>query len=148
MSDLKITSSAFEHNSKIPSKYTCDGDDINPPLQISGVDENAKSLVLIMDDPDASVGNWDHWIVFNLNPDLTKIKEGVEPDGIKGINSWGKTGYGGSCPGSGEHRYFFKFYSLDIKLDLKEGSSKDKILKSMEEHILQQTELVGLYERK
>ena len=147
MSDLKITSSAFEHNSKIPSKYTCDGDDINLPLQISGVDENAKSLVLIMDDPDAPVGNWDHWIVFNLNPSLTEIKEGVEAEGIKGINSWNKIGYGGPCPGDGEHRYFFKLYSLNTTLDLEEGSNKNLILEAMNEHILQQTELVGLYER-
>jgi Raf kinase inhibitor-like YbhB/YbcL family protein len=153
MNDLKITSSAFEHNSKIPPKYTCDGStgspqaDINPPLEISGVDQKAESLVIIMDDPDAPVGNWDHWIIFNLDPNLTNIEEGIPPKGISGENSWGRLGYGGPCPGYGEHRYFFKLYTIDIKLNLKQGSTKREIEDAMENHILQTTKIIGLYEK-
>jgi len=148
MSDLQLSSSAFEQNGKIPSKYTCDGNDMSPPLEISGVPAEAASLVLIMDDPDAPVGTWDHWIVFNLSPQLTVITEGEEPAGIPGNNSWGKTGYGGPCPPDGEHRYFFKLFALDVTLDLKEGTTKADVEKAIDGHILEQTELVGLYKRQ
>jgi len=148
MSDLKLSSSVFEHNGSIPPKYTCDGDDISPPLEISNVGEGVKSLVLIMDDPDAPGGTWDHWVVFNLSPTLTAIEEGFEPKGVSGNNSWGRIGYGGPCPPSGEHRYIFKLYTLDTKLSLKEGATKTEVEKSMQDHIFQQTELIGLYKRQ
>jgi Raf kinase inhibitor-like YbhB/YbcL family protein len=147
MDDLKIASSTFENNGHIPSKYTCDGENINPLLKISGVDENVKSLVLIMDDPDSPTGIWDHWIIFNLDPSIKEIKEGEKPNGVEGINSWGNIGYGGPCPGSGEHRYFFNLYSLDAILDLKEGSTKKETEKAMENHVLQETKIIGLYKR-
>ncbi|MCK4357577.1 MAG: YbhB/YbcL family Raf kinase inhibitor-like protein [Candidatus Cloacimonetes bacterium] len=143
----KIASTAFAEGEMIPRKYTCDGDDISPPLQISDVPENTKSLALIMDDPDAPVGVWDHWIVFNIPASISQISEGEEPQGTPGKNSWGRTGYGGPCPPSGTHRYFFKLYALDTMLDLEPGASKKKVLKAMEGHILAQGELMGKYKR-
>ena len=97
---MKITSPAFQHTQEIPSEYTCDGSNISPELNIEGVSENAKSLVLINDDPDAPGGAWDHWIVFNITANVTKIEKGKEPEGVAGKNSWGRTGYGGPCPPS------------------------------------------------
>jgi|TARA_B100002003_G_C14057583_1_gene509216 Raf kinase inhibitor-like YbhB/YbcL family protein len=144
---MKLTSSAFVHENSIPSEYTCDGSDTSPDLQISDVPENAKSLVLINDDPDAPVGTWDHWIVFNIPADTKEIVKGQEPRGLGGKNSWGKTGYGGPCPPSGTHRYFFKLYALDSELSLQEGADKAEIEKAMEGHILAQTELMGTYQR-
>ena len=134
--ELILTSPAFGNMEKIPVKYTCDGQKINPPLKISGVDDNAKSLVLIMDDPDAPGGTFDHWLKFNISPSLTEIKEGIDPK------------YIAPCPPDREHRYFFKLYSLDAMLDLKEGATKSQIESAMSSHILQQTALIGLYERK
>lgn len=145
---MKLTSSAFEHNGAIPSKFTCDGDDTSPPLDIVDVPENAKSLALIMDDPDAPVGTWDHWIVYNIPATVNEIPQGTEPQGIGGKNSWGRIGYGGPCPPSGTHRYFFKLYALDRELDLPEGSSKEELEKAMEGHIIEKTELMGTYEKK
>jgi len=146
--NMKLTSPAFGHNSKIPHEYTCDGDDISPELNIEDVPSNAKSLVLINDDPDAPVGTWDHWIVFNVKPDIKKINENEEPIGVAGKNSWGRTGYGGPCPPSGTHRYFFKIYALDTELNLQEGSTKQEIEKAMGGHIIEKAELIGLYERE
>jgi len=146
--NMKLTSPAFEHNQGIPSEYTCDGSDTSPELNLEDVPENTKSLVLINDDPDAPVGTWDHWIVFNLPPSTTKIEKGQEPSGIGGKNSWGKTGYGGPCPPSGTHRYFFKLYALDAELDLQEGAAKKEIESAMEGHILEKTELIGTYKRQ
>lgn len=149
MGTLKLTSTAFQHNEMIPSLYTCDGEDISPPLQIEGVPEEAKSLVLIMDDPDATGGRtWDHWVVFNLQPVTDNIQQGKEPDGVAGKNSWGRTGYGGPCPGSGTHRYFFKLYALDTVLDLPESSTKAEIEEAMVGHVLDKTEMIGLYKRQ
>ena len=102
--DMKLTSTAFIHNAPIPSEYTCDGSDVSPSLSISDVPSNAKSLILIMDDPDAPVGTWDHWVVFNIPPSTKQINKGTEPDGVTGKNNWGRTGYGGPCPPSGTHR--------------------------------------------
>tara|TARA_Y100000310_G_scaffold241784_1_gene245861 strand:- start:24292 stop:24900 length:609 start_codon:yes stop_codon:yes gene_type:complete len=145
--NMKLTSTAFEHNQGIPSEYTCDGSDTSPELNIEDVPENAKSLVLINDDPDAPVGTWDHWIVFNMPVDV-KIEKGKEPSGTGGKNSWGKTGYGGPCPPSGTHRYFFKLYALDSELDLQEGASKADIEAAMEGHIIEKTELIGNYKKQ
>jgi Raf kinase inhibitor-like YbhB/YbcL family protein len=152
MENVIITSSAFEHNGTIPPKYTCDGEDINPPLMFADIPEGAKSLVLIMDDPDVPKnlrpdGMWDHWVVFNLEPTTVSIEEGKEPAGTSGNNSWGKRGYGGPCPPDREHRYFFKLYALDTKLDLPEGSSKKEVEQAMRGHVLAQGELIGLYNR-
>ena len=146
--NMKLTSPAFEHNQGIPSEYTCDGSDTSPELNIEGVPENTKSLVLINDDPDAPVGTWDHWIVFNIPPTTTKINKGQEPSGLGGKNSWGKTGYGGPCPPSGTHRYFFKLYALDTELDLQEGAAKNDIESAMEGHIIEKAELMGTYRKQ
>lgn len=144
---MKITSPVFENNKTIPSKYTCDGEDINPPLEIFNVLKGAQGLVLIMDDPDAPVGIWDHWIVFNIPPDTKKIKEGAEPEGVHGMGTSNNLKYHGPCPPGRQHRYFFKLYALDIKLNLLEGATKKEVEKAMEGHILDKTELIGLYER-
>ena len=144
---MKLTSPAFQQNGHIPSEYTCDGSDLSPPLIISDVPANAKSLVLISDDPDAPVGTWDHWVVFNISPSTKEIKKGAEPQGIPGKNSWGRTGYGGPCPPSGTHRYFFKLYALDTMLSLPSGSGKNQIEAAMHGHILAKAELMGLYKR-
>lgn len=145
---MNLTSPAFNHNGNIPSEYTCDGSDLSPPLSISDVPSDAKSLVLISDDPDAPVGTWDHWVVFNIPPSTKEIPKGTEPQGTPGKNSWGRTGYGGPCPPSGTHRYFFKLYALDTTLDLPEGSNKKQIESATQGHILAKAELMGLYKRK
>lgn len=145
---MKLTSSAFENGNDIPSKYTCDGGDLIPPLNISEVPENTKSLALIIDDPDAPVGLWVHFILWNIDPMTSEIAENIVPTGsISGINSWGKTGYGGPCPPSGTHRYFFKLYALDTTLDLSSTIDKAGLKKAMEGHILDQAELLGKYSR-
>ena len=144
---MELTSSAFVHNDAIPSEFTCDGADVSPPLTISDVPKNAKSLVLIMDDPDAPVGTWDHWVVFNMAPSTKQIAKGAEPEGIAGKNSWGRTGYGGPCPPSGTHRYFFKLYALDTELNLPEGSNKRDLEMAMQGHIIEKAELMETYRR-
>ena len=144
---MKLTSSAFANNGNIPSDYTCDGAGLSPPLTLSDVPPNAKSLVLICDDPDAPVGNWDHWIAFNTPASTKEIPKGTEPQGTLGKNSWGRIGYGGPCPPSGIHRYFFKLYALDIILNLPEGTAKKQVEAAMQNHILANSELIGLYKR-
>jgi len=144
---IKITSEVFSDDKKIPKKYTCDGENINPPLSIDDVPEDAKSLVLIMDDPDAPVGVFDHWVVFNIDPSLREIKEGIEPKGDKGVNGKGERFYTGPCPPSGTHRYQFKIYALDDKLDIPQGSTKVEIEQAMDGHILDQGIIIGLYQR-
>ena len=146
-STLTLSSTAFEHMATIPAIYTCDGENINPPFQISGVPENAESLVLIMDDPDAPMGTWDHWIKFNIPKATTMIAEAEEPDGVSGVGTGGNLKYQGPCPPDREHRYFFKLYAIDTILDLKEGASKEDVEDAMEGHILARTELIGLYDR-
>lgn len=143
---MKLTSPDFEPSEKIPVKFTGDGQDINPNLEISGVPENAQSLVLIMDDPDAPVGTWVHWLVWNISPDLTGIKENSVPENsVQGKNSWGRNDYGGPMPPSGTHRYFFKIFALDVELDLSEGASAEDLERAMQGHILDKAELIGLY---
>ncbi len=143
---MKLTSSAFEHNQMIPSKFTCEGEDVNPTLNISEIPPEGKFLALIVDDPDAPMGTWVHWVVFNI-PVTAAIEENSRP-GLQGINDFGRRDYGGPCPPSGTHRYFFKIYALDTKLDLKEGISKAQLEKAMQGHILAQGELIGLYKKK
>lgn len=147
MGTISLKSSAFNHNDSIPPKYTCQGENINPPLEIKGVHPAAKSLVLIMDDPDAPAGTWVHWTVWNTPPTTANIAENSKPEGVEGTTSFGKPGYGGPCPPSGTHRYFFKLYSLDTMLDLSPDAKKEDLEKAMEGHILDKTELIGLYQK-
>ena len=149
MGTLNITSAAFSNNGMIPAKYTCDGADVNPPLAISGVPENAKSLALIVDDPDAPSGMWVHWVVWNIDPKTREIAEDSLPKGaMLGMNDFRKLDYGGPCPPSGTHRYFFKVYALDALLDPGNAAAKAAVERSMKSHILDQAELVGRYRRK
>lgn len=148
---MRLTSPVFANNQSMSSKYTCDGSDTNPPLQISDVPAEAKTLVLIMDDPDAMkpAGKvWDHWIVWNIPPNTTDIPEGQEPRGVHGLGTSSNLDYHGPCPPDGEHRYFFKLYALDRELDLYEGASKEDVEEAMDGHIIEQTELIGLYNRQ
>jgi len=146
--NMKLTSPAFENNQSIPSKYTCDGEDINPPLQISGAPEGTKSLVLIVDDPDAPLGIWDHWLVWNISSSTPGIEENSLPEGsVQGMNSFGKQPYGGPCPPSGTHHYHFKLYALNTELSLDPSSKKEDLEEAMKGAILAQTELIGLYQR-
>ena len=149
---MKLSSPASQHEGTIPEKYTCDGGNINPPLIISSVPSGALSLALIMDDPDVPKdlkpdGMWDHWIVFNIPPGLSEIKEGDEPEGTHGMGSSQNLDYFGPCPPDREHRYFFKLYALDTKLDLPEKSGKQEVESAMKGHILAETELMGRYNR-
>lgn len=148
--NMKITSSAFENNKNIPPKYTCDGEDINPPLFISNVPQNTLSLALIMHDPDAPMaGGFTHWIIFNLAPNTREIKENSRPENsIEGTNSAGKIGYMGPCPPSGTHRYEFRLYALDEVLKLDSSARKIDVEKAIKGHILNQATLVGLYQRQ
>jgi len=146
---MKISSPAFEDNSPIPSKYTCDGEDINPPLEIKHIPEGTQSLVLIVDDPDAPSGTFLHWLVWNISPETNFIKENSLPAGaVQGKNDFGKENYGGPCPPFGQHRYFFRLYALDKKLNLPVGSKLKEVEKAMQGHILGESQLVGLYQRK
>lgn len=142
---LTVSSPVFENNGNIPAKYTCDGDDVNPPLDISDIPEGTQSIVLIVDDPDAPMGTWDHWVVWNIEP-VEKIEENSVP-GTQGLNDFRKNSYGGPCPPSGTHRYFFKVYALDTKLDLDTDSKKSDVERAMQGHILAKGELIGLYSR-
>ncbi|MBI4146901.1 YbhB/YbcL family Raf kinase inhibitor-like protein [Candidatus Woesearchaeota archaeon] len=141
---MKLTS-VFNEGQTIPSEYTCDGKDAIPPLEITGIPQQAKSLALIMDDPDAPMGTWDHWIAWNIPPNTKKIAGLI---GVGGKNSWGRKGYGGPCPPSGKHRYYFKLYALDNMLDLASGSDKKKLLSAIEGHVLEEATLMGTYSRK
>jgi Raf kinase inhibitor-like YbhB/YbcL family protein len=147
--NFELTSSAFSGGQRIPSKYTCDGEDISPPLQWSEPPAGTQSLVLIMDDPDAPAGTWDHWLLFNLPAGSRSLAEraGTPAGSVAGENSWGRTGYGGPCPPRGTHRYFFKLYALDTTLPLPTGTNKSQLLRAIADHILAQTELVGTYSR-
>ena len=144
-SSMKITSPEFENNQFIPKKFTCEGEDISPAFVIEGVPGEAKSLALIVDDPDAPMGTWVHWVVFDI-PVINRIEENTIP-GKQGMNNFGRKDYGGPCPPSGTHRYFFKIYALDKMLNLNEGISKGALEKAMEGHILDKAELIGLYKK-
>lgn len=149
MNTLKISSTAFKHNKMIPEKYTCDGADKSPPLAFEGVPENAKSLALIVDDPDAPRGTWVHWVVWNIDPGTKGIAEGSVPEeALQGMNDYRRLDYGGPCPPSGTHRYFFKLYALDTPLHMGKGAAKTDLEKSMKGHILAQAEIIGLYRKK
>jgi Raf kinase inhibitor-like YbhB/YbcL family protein len=150
-----VSSTAFENDAPIPHKYTCDGDDISPPLAWTGVPEEAKSLALICDDPDAPMGIWVHWVLWSLPPSAPGLPEAVPteatlPGGIKqGLNGWKKLGYGGPCPpASKSHRYLFKLYALDTELDLPPTSTARELEAAIRGHILAEGQIMGKYERK
>ena len=145
---MKVTSSAFQQGANIPSKFSCDGPNTSPPLQISDVPTEAKSLVLIVDDPDAPSGLFTHWVVWNISPQATTIAEGSTPKGVQGTNDFGKSGYGGPCPPSGTHRYYFKVFALDRELDLPVGAKRSQLDAAMKGHVIAQGELMGRYSRK
>ncbi len=146
---MKIISTAFQNSTKIPSKYTCDGENVNPPLEFIDIPNNTKSFVLVMDDPDAPMGTFVHWVLFNIEPKTKGINENSVPDSsIQGLNSTNKTGYVGACPPSGTHRYFFKLYALDSIIDLPQNPTKQMLEEKMQGHIIDQAELVGLYSRQ
>ncbi|HEX3420821.1 MAG TPA: YbhB/YbcL family Raf kinase inhibitor-like protein [Candidatus Udaeobacter sp.] len=145
---MKITSSAFHEGGNIPSKFTCDGSDTSPPLQISGVPSEAKSLVLIADDPDAPGGLFTHWLVWNIPTQTSSITEGSAPKGVQGANDFGKSGYRGPCPPPGAHRYSFKIFALDHELELRSGSKRSQVDAAMKGRVIAQGELVGRYARK
>jgi Raf kinase inhibitor-like YbhB/YbcL family protein len=145
---MKITSPVFKPNTVIPLKYSGRGEDINPPLIFSEITDNTKSLALIVDDPDAVIGRWVHWTIWNINPQERGIEENDVPQGsVEGLTNFGKPGYGGPCPPSGTHRYIFKLYALDAELELQQGASVGSLEKAMQEHIIAQDELIGLFGR-
>ena len=150
---LALTSEAFAYGQPIPREYTCDGDNLSPPLAWTGVPEGTQSLALICDDPDAPLGTWVHWVVYDLPADVAALATAIEsteylPDGgIHGANGWRNLGYGGPCPPGGSHRYYFTLYALDALLGLEPGESKENVLRAMEGHLLAQTELMGTYAR-
>jgi len=145
---MKITSSAFREGESIPSKFTCDGGDTSPPLQIADVPSAAKSVVLIADDPDAPGGLFTHWLVWNILPEANSIAEGSAPKGLQGTNDFGKSGYGAPCPPSGMHRYYFRVFALDRELDLRSGAKRSQLDAAMKGHVIAQGELIGRYARK
>ncbi|KKQ35416.1 MAG: PEBP family protein [Candidatus Nomurabacteria bacterium GW2011_GWB1_37_5] len=152
---MKIESPAFKNNNSIPSIYTCDGAGTNPSLIFSDIPAEAKSLALIMDDPDIpetakqsfGIEVWDHWVLFNIPPNTTEIKEGINPPGVLGVNTRSNLAYGSPCPPDREHRYFFKLYALDAILDLKPGATKKELESAMQGHIIARAELVGRYNK-
>jgi Raf kinase inhibitor-like YbhB/YbcL family protein len=148
--NMKISSPAFENNGDIPPKYTCDQEGASLPIEFSGVPAEAKSLALIMEDPDAPMaGGFVHWVIFNMNPKTSEIRENMKPEsGIEGTGSSGKNGYIPPCPPSGAHHYHFKLYALDSELNLNESAKREDVEKAMEEHIIDRAEIIGLYKRQ
>ena len=151
---LTISSSAFKEGERIPDKYTCEGEDISPQLSWSDTPEGTKSFTLICDDPDAPMGTWDHWLIYNIPADSEGLSEAVPTDesltdGSKqGLNSWEKKSYGGPCPPPGDpHRYFFKLYALDTMLTLTGDADKSTLENAMQEHILAEAQLMGTFSR-
>lgn len=148
-SSVSVATSAFQAGGDIPAKFTCNGANVNPALKINGVPNEAKSIVLIVDDPDAPRGLFTHWILWNIDPKTTDIGENSVPaGGVQGTNDFGKRNYGGPCPPSGTHRYFFKIFALDMKLDLKPGARRPDLDAAMKSHILAQGELMARYAHK
>ncbi|MEW6035884.1 MAG: YbhB/YbcL family Raf kinase inhibitor-like protein [Candidatus Micrarchaeota archaeon] len=147
---MKVESPAFGNGAPIPKKYTCEGGNISPPLAISGVPENAKSLALVCDDRDAPMGTFVHWVAWKLPSSLKGIMEGAKLPGVEGTNDFGRAGYGGPCPprGHGPHRYSFRLYALDTQMNLRPGASRHELERAMEGHVLENAELIGTYERK
>jgi Raf kinase inhibitor-like YbhB/YbcL family protein len=145
-SSLRVRSVAFSEGGHIPPKYTCEGENVNPPLEISGIPEKTKTLALVVEDPDAPRGVYDHWVVWNIPPNEA-INENSVP-GTIGRNSFGNTGYGGPCPPSGSHRYYFKIYALDEKINIPAGSDKQTLKDAMKNHVLASAELMAHYQKR
>ncbi len=151
---IKVTSSAFEEGQMIPAKYTADGEDVSPPLEWEGTPDGTASIVLISDDPDAPVGTWVHWVIYDMPPDVRSLPEGVEAEerlengGVHGTTDFHRLGYGGPAPPSGTHRYYFKVYALDKMLELGPGATKGEVEKAMKRHILAEGQLMGTYKRR
>lgn len=152
--EMEITSPAFEEGAMIPEKYTCDGINISPPLKWSDVPDGTKSFAIICDDPDAPVGTWVHWVIYNIPPDIYELSEHVAPIKIlpngaqQGRNDFRKIGYVGPCPPGDTHRYYFKIYALSEELNIESGITKSELLKEMKGHILSEGQLMGRYKRK
>ena len=145
---ILMSSTAFNEGGSIPRRHTCDGEDLSPPLSWSDVPQGAQSLVLIMDDPDAPGKTWVHWVLYDLPPDLSSLSEGAQEVGTSGVNDFRKTNYGGPCPPRGtQHRYFFKLYALDSRLNLAPGATKTDVEKAIQGHILDQGQLLGKFGR-
>lgn len=150
---MELSSQAFKHEGMIPSRYTCDADDISPDLQWQAVPDGVQSFALICDDPDAPMGTWVHWVYFNIPSSTHSLPEEVTPaqqpdqGGRQGTNDFQRIGYGGPCPPGGSHRYYFKLYALDAMLDLDAGASKQQLLDAMEGRILAKAEMMGRYQR-
>lgn len=152
---VRLTSPAFNDGESIPARFTCDAENVSPPLEWKGVPKAAKSLALICDDPDAPVGTWVHWVFYDLSPKFLELPEGISPGEVtpqgakQGINDFRRSGYGGPCPPPGApHRYFFKLYALDIEPGLPAGATKADLLRALEGHVLEEAQLVGLYQRR
>lgn len=151
---MTLISTAFDANGFIPAKYTCDGENISPPLIWDQVPTGTQSIALIVDDPDAPGRTFVHWVVYDIPATVRQLPEKIAADktlpngGVQGINDFGKLGYGGPCPPSGVHRYFFKLYALDQKLALAAGATKNQILAAMENHVLAKADLIGRYKRQ
>jgi Raf kinase inhibitor-like YbhB/YbcL family protein len=150
---MELTSSAFDEGGMIPSKYTCDGVDVSPPLSWGSLPDGTKSFALICDDPDAPVGTWVHWVYYDIPAKTKDLPENISPDehpapgGVQGVNDFRRIGYGGPCPPGGTHRYYFKLYALDTQLSLSPGATKKQVLKAMENHIIGHVQLMGKYRR-
>ncbi|MBN1688367.1 MAG: YbhB/YbcL family Raf kinase inhibitor-like protein [Candidatus Omnitrophica bacterium] len=150
---MKITSTAFQDGEMIPVQYTCDGEDVSPPLEWQDIPYGTESLALISDDPDAPMGTWVHWVIYNIPASVANLPKGMPRTGKlmngerQGTTDFGRVGYGGPCPPGGTHRYYFKLYALDRGLDLKPGITKEELLKAMDGHILAEAQLMGRYER-
>jgi len=143
---MRLSSPAFAPGETVPARHTCDGADVSPPLVIEDIPEGTAALALIMQDPDAPVGTWDHWVAYDI-PVASTVPEGVRSLGTPGRNSWGRTGYGGPCPPSGVHRYFLRIYALDARLGLPERAGKQQVLEAMRGHVLAEAALLGHYSR-
>ena len=144
---MRLTSPAFASGETIPVRHTCDGADVSPPLSIEDIPETAVCLALIMDDPDRPAGTWDHWVAYDIAV-RHGVPQGVGSLGTPGHNSWRRAGYGGPCPPTGEHRYYFRVYALDARLGLPEGAGKEQVLEAMKGHILAEATLMGRYSRR
>lgn len=151
---LELESAAFKNGEFIPVKYTCKGEDVSPPLEWKGVPENAKSIAIILDDPDAPMGTWVHWVLYEIPANKRKLPEGLKKDKVlddgskQGMTDFGRVGYGGPCPPPGPaHRYFFRIYAIDGKLDLKPGLRKNAFLDAVKDHVIEEAELMGKFKR-
>ena len=144
---MRISSPAFEDEGDIPRRHACDGENVSPPLVLEDVPPEAVTLVLVMDDPDAPMGTWDHWVAYDIAP-LTEIPEAVEALGTAGSNSWGDIGYGGPCPPGGAHRYHFQVFALDARLGWEQGADKTSVLEAIHDHVLAEASLLGFYSRE